>query len=109
VTLISNGTLDLTAFFPEIAADGSPVFFHTIEQLTGPDNDIGIDIYQNEAALLTLLSGGNNSQTAEFEGASNDGTRAYFETDGSLVAADNDGGDRDVYRRQGGVITLISG
>ena len=52
-------------------------------------------------------TGGNGSADVFFSFASGDGSRAFFETAESLVAADTDTA-YDIYQRQGGTTTLIS-
>jgi hypothetical protein len=59
------------------------------------------DIYEREGDVTTLLStgpvGGNGDFFAFFAGASDDGSRVFFETDEALVAGDTDT-SQDVYR-----------
>ena len=43
-----------------------------------------------------------------FRGASADGTRVFFETEERLTRSDQDGGDTDIFSREGGKTTLIS-
>jgi hypothetical protein len=52
-------------------------------------------------------AGGNGAATVAYAGASEDGTRVFFQTVESLVATDTDG-RTDVYERAGGVTTLVS-
>src|SRR5947208_380045 len=63
-------------------------------------------------SVLELLSdrvqaGADADTAAEFNGASSDGTRVFFETTERLVAADTDSA-LDVYQRAGSTTTLIS-
>ena len=59
------------------------------------------------ALLSTGPAGGNGAAAALFGGASDDGTRVFFATNESLVAADTDS-SQDVYERAAGVTTLLS-
>jgi hypothetical protein len=57
--------------------------------------------------ISTGPTGGNANVNAFFDGASLDGTRAFFETSESLVAADTDAAF-DIYERVGNTTTLVS-
>ncbi len=62
----------------------------------------------NATALVSAGQvNGNGAFTVIFEGASQDGSRAFFITEESLVAADTDGFE-DIYERSEDVTTLIS-
>jgi hypothetical protein len=50
---------------------------------------------------------GNGPFAAAFRGASNDGTRVWFETEEQLVVADTDSA-QDIYERSGGQTRLVS-
>jgi len=105
-----NGAFD--PFFRGISADGSRVFFITLEPLVSGDTDAGFDLYEWSGGQTTLLStgpaGGNGALgSAEFAGASADGSRVFFLTFESLVSADTDT-SRDLYERSAGQTTLLS-
>jgi hypothetical protein len=105
-----NGAFD--ASVEGFSDDGSRAFFQTGEQLVTADTDSSVDIYERAGATTTLIStgpaGGNGAFNADFFDASKDGSRAVFETNEALVAADTDGGARDVYERVGGTTNLVS-
>ena len=115
----SNGTTALatpgTAASVELleaSEDGSVLFLWTEEALSGADTDGFYDIYKREGGAYELISigpdGGNAPFTFPlFQAASADGSRAFFVTEESLLAADTDG-KNDVYERSGGVTTLLS-
>ena len=126
-TLVSTSTYSANgpqpAFFEDVAADGSPVFFSTTEALAPSDTDSFLDVYQSAAGVTehvsTGPSGGNAPYHASYGGASLDGTRVFFSTRDALVSGDTDGqcddaaGQpllpcTDVYERSGGATTLIS-
>jgi hypothetical protein len=67
------------------------------------------DIYSFDTAssTVTLQTPGTN-ETLNFSGISADGSHMWFETKEKLAAADNDGGERDVYQFAAGQTTLIS-
>lgn len=103
-----------------ISADGSYAYFTTAEQLAGADADSAVDIYARSLAGGTTAlvsqggeacapSCGNSGAVPVFQGSSDDGTRVFFSTNESLVAADKDGAT-DVYARDlpTGPTTLIS-
>jgi hypothetical protein len=56
-----------------------------------------------EHSVLELVSTG---PTASFDGASEDGTRVFFQTADTLLSADTDS-SVDVYQRAGGETTLL--
>jgi hypothetical protein len=115
-TLISTGPNGgngpYEASFAGASQDGSKVFFRTAESLTADDTDQGYqDIYQRSGGTTTLISTGpnnGNGHDAFWGGASADGARVFFQTNGSLVPADTDGGYQDVYERYAGGTNLIS-
>jgi hypothetical protein len=105
-----NGALD--AFLDGISADGSRVFFTTREVLTADDSDTNDDVYERfnkttTTRISTGPSGGNGAVDAFFAGASQDGTKVFFETDEGMEAADTDG-QQDIYQRQSVTTTKIS-
>ena len=105
-----NGAFD--ASVEGFSDDGSRAFFQTDEQMVAADTDSSIDIYERAGATTTLIStgpaGGNGAFSADFFDASKEGSRVVFETNEALVAADTDGGARDVYERVGGTTNLVS-
>ena len=104
-----NGVAE--AFFDATSSDGTRAFFDTDEQLVADDTDASFDMYENRGGTTTRLStgstGGNGAFDIFFAAVSADGTRAFFETDEKLTAADTDAAF-DVYERSGGATTLIS-
>jgi hypothetical protein len=114
-SLVSTGPSDTNgpsdAFFDGASADGTKVFFDTDQQLVPADTDNFIDIYMRSGGTTTLVStgtsGGNGGFDVTFDGASQDGSRVFFETDEQLVPADTDN-STDIYERSGGTTTLIS-
>ena len=111
-TLITQGEVSVNPAAPGeqgISADGTHVFFTTREQLLPSDTDGSQqDVYERQGAITRLVStGGNGAFDARFQGASADGSRAFFHTDEQLVNADNDDA-RDVYQRSGNDTTLLS-
>jgi hypothetical protein len=107
----SGGNGVAEAFFDATSADGSRAFFDTDEQLVSGDTDAMFDLYERRGGTTTRLStgttGGNGAFDVFFAAASADGSRAFFETDEPLTAADTDAAF-DVYERAGGATTLIS-
>ena len=114
--LISTGPTggggDFQAKFLAASDDGSRAFFYTKESMVSSDTDIAFDIYERVGGVTNLISvgpaGGNGNVDAVFSGLSSDGTRVFFETPESLVAGDSDGAT-DVYERNAGTTTLVSG
>jgi hypothetical protein len=110
-----NGVPDVT--FDAISKDGTHVFFETDERLVDDndgiddDNDAETDLYERTGGTTKLVStgpaGGNGPNFVSFGGVSDDGTRAFFETDEQLTTDDHDN-SYDVYERSGGTTTLVS-
>lgn len=116
-SLISAGPLNTNAakgaFFGGSTPDGATVYFTTAASLTADDVDGGyMDVYSRSGGTTTLVSTGplnaNIAAGAEFGDVSADGSVVAFTTTASLTAADTDGGFQDVYRRSGGITTLVS-
>jgi hypothetical protein len=94
--------------FRGASADGKVVFFDSEEQLIEGDTDNRRDVYERSydeavGAYVTREvsigpTGGTNSYPAQFEAASEDGTRVFFSTEERLVAEDTDL-QTDVYMR----------
>lgn len=90
------------------SADGKVVFFDSEEQLIEGDTDNKRDVYERSydeavGAYVTREvsigpTGGTNSYPAQFEAASEDGTRVFFSTEERLTAEDTDL-QTDVYMR----------
>jgi len=118
-TLLSTGpdggNAEIPAFFKGASQDGGHVFFETYESLVSTDTDATTDVYERSGGTTTRLSfgpsGGNGGLDeffdAFFRGASDDGSRVFFETNEQLVSSDTDV-QWDVYERSGGVTTLVS-
>jgi hypothetical protein len=107
----SGGNAPIDAILSGTSADGAHVFFRTAEQLVSSDTDSAGDVYDRFAGTTTLVStgpsGGNGAIASAFEDSSADGSKVFFSTEESLVAADTDAAE-DVYQRSGGATTLIS-
>jgi hypothetical protein len=110
-TRISSGNGAFAATFRGASADGTTVFFETDERLVSGDTDNSTDAYQRSAGTTRRVSAGqingNGAFPADFQGASDDGTRVFFETAERLVSSDNDSGT-DVYERSGGTTKRVS-
>jgi Tol biopolymer transport system component len=93
----ANGSFD--ANFAGMSSDGSRVFFSTKERLTGDDTDESFDVYVSEigeagvesiervsqGATVCAPGCGNGGADANFLGASDDGTKAAFESSEPLA------------------------
>jgi uncharacterized LabA/DUF88 family protein len=114
-TLVSagqvNGNGDFDAGIRGASADGTRVFFATVEQLVSADLDNAIDVYERSGGVTTRVSAGqvngNGAFDVVFERASAGGTRIFFRTGEQLVSADMDNAV-DVYERSGGTTTQVS-
>jgi len=107
-----NGNGNFNAFLVRVTDGGSRVLFFTSEQLVAGDTDGAQDLYERSGGATTLISAGQingngNFNVQAFGGASEDGSRVFFETSEQLVPDDFDL-SRDMYERAGGRTTLIS-
>lgn len=117
LTLVSTGpdggNGSFAATYAGATADGGQAYFATREPIDpAADTDEAQDVYARSGATTTLVSvgaegRGNDELPAEFELASPDGSAVVFSTVEQLVPGDTDQ-VRDVYRRSGGVTTLVS-
>jgi hypothetical protein len=91
-----NGNGAMNAGFRGASADGMQVFFVTTEKLVTADTDAQLDVYQRFLNLNVThrISEGpindNGAFTAQFLGASADGSRVFFATSEQLVDSDDD-------------------
>ena len=106
-----NGNGAFEAIFAGASSDGSKVFFTTDEHLVIGDSDGSGDVYERSGGITTQVSqgqvNGNGDWTADFVGASSDGSKVFFVTDEQLVSGDTNGA-QDVYERSAGTTTLVS-
>jgi hypothetical protein len=107
-----NGNGNFNSFLVRVTDGGSRVLFFTSEQLVAGDTDGAQDLYERSGGATTLISAGQingngNFNVQAFGGASEDGSRVFFETSEQLVADDFDL-SRDMYERAGGRTTLVS-
>jgi hypothetical protein len=107
----NGGNATISAQYRGASADGTKVFFQSSEQLVAADTDTTMDVYERSNGTTTLLSigpdGGNAAKSATFVAASQDGSKVFFRTAESLVAADTDAAV-DIYMRSNGITTLMS-
>ena len=107
----TGGSGAFDASFEGASQDGSRVWIGTFEQLAPTDLDSVFDIYERAGGTTSQVSlgpgGGNGSSDALFDRASADGSRVFFETPESLVAADTDS-YTDLYQRFAGTTSLVS-
>ena len=86
-----NGAFEV--FFSAMSDDGKRVFFETLEPLVS-DTDSMLDVYERANGATTRLStgtgGGNGNFIAVFLGASDDGSRVFFNTAEVLAGTDGD-------------------
>jgi hypothetical protein len=114
-TSATAGNDSIDVFFDAGSADGTRVFFDTIEPMVPADTDPSTDIYVRSAGTTTLVStgpsGGNGGQYSSFAGITgSSGADVFFTTPESLLIATDTDGFEDVYQRElgSGTTTLIS-
>ncbi len=108
-----KGNLEIPSSFEWVSTSGPPLaIFTTTESLVNADTDSSQDVYERAGGVTTLLSvgpeGGNGEVGATFSLASDDGSKVFFATTESLLAADADS-SLDVYLRSGSQTSLVSG
>jgi hypothetical protein len=79
------------------SADGQRAFFTTKARLNPADVNEKVDVYEWASGAVELISSGTAAGDAEFFGATADGKTVFFRTSASLLPADRDGGEHDVY------------
>lgn len=102
-----------------IADDGHLALFSTFEQMVPGDTDSQRDVFvrSKDTALGEYVTrevsigpaGGNDALSAQYDGISSDGKRAFFSTKEGLVSSDKDGLE-DIYMRnlETNATTLVS-
>jgi hypothetical protein len=80
-----------------LSSDGRHAFFTTSEQLVAGDRNENADLYEWADGSAELLSSGTSDSDVTFLGASADGRTALFLTAQTLVGADRDAGEHDIY------------
>ena len=86
-----SGNLDVE--FRRASSDGSRVFLQTSARLLPTeDGDTAPDIYERDAdgSLHLISTGDSGSLGVDFQGASEDGSRVFFQTTAPLLQADAD-------------------
>ncbi|HEV7771675.1 MAG TPA: hypothetical protein VGO48_00150 [Conexibacter sp.] len=82
-------------------SDDGRVFFTTSEALVPEDRNQTNDVYERADGTLGLITSGaandGSNATLAFEGVSADGRSAFFITNETLLAADHNRGDDDLY------------
>jgi WD40-like Beta Propeller Repeat len=111
LALVSAGAGELPANFGQdpfvpiaqqplrsMSADGSRIAFVTSEALTPADHNATLDVYEWAGGDLRLVtSGAPGVDPPAYAGMSADGRSIFFFSDESLLPADGDGGDPDLY------------
>jgi hypothetical protein len=109
----SGGNAAFDAFYDGLSTNGTKVFFSTREALEpGTDTDTQYDVYQRSGGTTTTeislgSPGGNGLASANFDGASADGSRVFFDSTESLASGDADT-STDIFERSGGTTTRVS-
>jgi Tol biopolymer transport system component len=80
-----------------MSADGRRIFFVTSESLVPEDVNQTPDVYEWVDGVLGLVTSGAGDRTVSYGGVSADGRSAFFTTDETLVPADRNDGDEDLY------------
>jgi hypothetical protein len=123
-TLVSQGSASCAgancgngvnpAFFKQASSDGTKAFFTSAEELVAGEADGLIDVYARDldAGTTSLVSSsgtcpGAADCNAVYGGASNDGSRVFFESTEQIAAADTDS-SADVYEWAGATAILSS-
>jgi hypothetical protein len=106
-----NGNGAIPAFFEDASSDGSRVFFTSDEPLSSTDTDTFRDLYMREGNTTAQISqgaiNGNGAVHANFQGASSDGSRVFFNSGEPLASTDTDTSP-DVYLRESNTTIHVS-
>ena len=112
-TGVSDPAGTLAKRYEGATADGSKVFFTTVQQLTSDDTDSSSDLYQYDVASGTLsrLSTGASGTGAGVAGLVNytdDGSTLYFLATGLLVPGQGVQGSPNLYVLRNGQIGFVA-
>ncbi len=80
-----------------ISADGEVAVFETGDRLVPGDVNNRLDVYQYRDGRLSLITPGRADVDSYLIGSGPSGNSVFFGTFASLVGADRDGGDLDLY------------
>ncbi len=81
---------DLGAAPRYLSADGSRLFFNSLDALVPQDTNGVEDVYEYEGGQLHLISGGTGRENSQFADSSLSGSDVFFATTQQLVAQDQD-------------------
>jgi Tol biopolymer transport system component len=82
---------------PYMTSDGRRVFFVTDESLLPEDVNQAPDVYEWANGVLGLVTSGAGDERVLYDGVSADGRSVFFATGETLLPADRNGGDEDLY------------
>lgn len=80
-----------------VSRAGDRIFFRSTGRLLPEDRNEVADVYEWANGSLGLVSSGTGVSSSDFVGSTGDGSTAFFETPQTLVPADRDGGQVDIY------------
>ena len=104
----SGGSAFPSSSYRDSSIDGNKLFFFA----TAADSPSPVDgdFYERSNGTTTRLTppGNGFQRWSDWVGASDDGSKAYFDSRGSLTGDDDDGGKIDLFRYADGALTLIS-
>jgi hypothetical protein len=106
----SGGGTD-EASYAGASADGSHVYFESVNAIDQANNEATTYLYERAGNTIALVASSDlqpgGGDDPEFKAASSDGSHVFFETAEPLVQGDADSA-RDVYERTGGITRLVS-
>jgi len=100
--------------FGGISADGSVVYYSTLEALAAADGDVTQDVYRYDVATPVLMTGGAPADIfgSSLRHVSADGSTIVFETKEPIPSTGDSGTSLDLFRSTGPAVgdkTLLSG
>ncbi|HET6831414.1 MAG TPA: hypothetical protein VFH44_08705 [Solirubrobacterales bacterium] len=104
----SGGSAFLSSSYRDSSIDGTKLFFFaTADDSPSPVEGV---FYERSNGTTTRLTppGTDYQRWSYWVGASDDGSKAYFDSRSSLTGNDDDGGKIDLFRYANGDLTLIS-
>ena len=97
-----DGTATAWSFLGHASADGTHVYFESLDRLTPDATEGSSNLYERVGAAINLIPGNHS-----FAGVAHDGSRVIVTSTAQLTPDDLDAAE-DIYEWSGGTMTLVS-